>query len=68
MSHKPPAERAHLWERPARADEQEPAPIDRDFPRHVHKADGEFLEVTNPADLEIALAAGWLLEPPVTQA
>lgn len=35
----------------------------REFPRHLHKAGGEFVVVSTPADRDAHLAAGWSLVP-----
>lgn len=66
-SHKDPAQRAHLWERPSRVDEQ-PAPVDphadyaHALPRWVHKgADQKF--VTTPDECDAAKADGWVIDP-----
>jgi hypothetical protein len=37
-----------------------------DFPRHVHRAGGEYLRVEDAIGLDAALADGWLLMPPLT--
>lgn len=70
IEHKDPKDRAHMWERPARADEQREVES-RDFdegyhelPRHLHKANGEWKQVDTRAECEAALADGWSLLPP----
>jgi hypothetical protein len=66
-SHKDPAQRAHVWERPARIDER-PAPVDphadyaHALPRWIHKG-GEQKFVTTPDECEAAKADGWLIDP-----
>jgi hypothetical protein len=65
MEHKNPADRSHFWERPERHDERPAAPVDPNYPRHMHKADGEFLEVHDDEEFERALAAGWAVTPPI---
>lgn len=66
-SHKNPAERTHVWERPARVDERpaEPTPFadyEHELPRWVHKgADQRF--VTTPEDCEAAKADGYVIDP-----
>lgn len=66
-SHKDPAQRAHVWERPARIDER---PVDaaphadyaHELPRWIHKGpDQKF--VTTPDDCEAAKADGWVIDP-----
>lgn len=37
-----------------------------DFPRHVHKANGEFLVVANQKELKAALGKGWATTPVLT--
>lgn len=66
-SHRDPAQRAHLWERPARPDEK---PVEADphadykhaLPRWVHKK-GEQKFVTSPDECDAALKAGWEIHP-----
>jgi hypothetical protein len=65
---KNPADRAHMWDRPTPAHEREPEPIDPNFPRHVHKQGGQFLEVVDQAALDLALLDGWSLTPIVAPA
>lgn len=66
-SHKDPAQRTHLWERPARIDEQ-PAAVDphADYayplPRYVHKG-GEAKRVDTPDECDAALSDGWEIHP-----
>lgn len=38
-------------------------PRGEQFPKHLHKRGGKFLEVTDEAQLEKGLAAGWQLRP-----
>lgn len=66
-SHKNPAERAHVWERPLRSDERpaEPKPhadYHIELPRWLHKG-GDQTFVTTPEEHETALADGWLVDP-----
>jgi hypothetical protein len=66
-SHKDPAQRTHLWERPARVDEKPAeAPPHADYkyelPRWLHK-DGESKYVTTPEACDAALKAGWEIHP-----
>lgn len=66
-SHKDPAQRAHVWERPARSDERPviaEAPVDyqHELPRWVHK-DGDQAFVTTPEECDAAKAAGWVIDP-----
>lgn len=68
VEHKNPADRAHFWERPQRHDEMPAAPIDPNFPKHLHKADGEFLEVGDDDAMQRALDDGWALDPPAKSA
>lgn len=71
IEHKDPKDRAHVWERPARADEQpevESRDLDEDgypeIPRHLHKANGEWLRVDTREEYDAGRANGWLLLPP----
>lgn len=65
--HKEPKDRAHVWERPARADEQPAAAPAADYPhelpRYVHHADGTAKLVSTPDEAEAALAAGYYINP-----
>lgn len=65
--HKDPKDRAHLWQRPERADEAAAAPASFDYhlelPRHVHAAGGESKIVFTPDEAEDALANGFYLHP-----
>jgi hypothetical protein len=67
VAHKDPTDRAHIWERPARADEiaRTEALVDypHELPRHVHRANGAYKLVTTPDECETALAEGWSLTP-----
>lgn len=66
-SHKDPAQRAHVWERPARMDER-PAAVDphaaypHQLPRWVHK-DGAQKMVHTPDDCDAALDDAWEIHP-----
>lgn len=67
-SHKDPKDRANLWQRPKRDDEQ-PSPkfagYDIELPRYLHRytADGavESKIVATPEDCDDAFAEGWEL-------
>jgi hypothetical protein len=61
--YKHPNDRAHIWEG-MHSPDSEPDPPSRDFPKHMHKAHGEFIEVHDQQMLDAALLAGWQLEPP----
>lgn len=66
-SHRDPAQRAHLWERPARTDEtpKEPsshAAYEYELPRYLHKG-GESKRVDTPDECEAALSDGWEIHP-----
>lgn len=68
-THKDPKDRAHHWEREPRPDEVAPVPAEpstypHELPRHLHKANGEFLPVATADECEQALASGWSLLPP----
>lgn len=46
--------------------EERPAPyVHQEYPRHVHKAGGLFLEVASDAARDAALEEGWFLTPVV---
>lgn len=62
--YKHPSDRTSIWERPVPAHDTPVTPVDRAWPKHVHKAAGEFLEVADQAALDAARADGWLLDPP----
>ena len=40
----------------------------REFPRHLHKADGSYIEVGNDIDKAAKLADGWHLTPDAAKA
>jgi hypothetical protein len=66
-SHKDPAQRAHVWERPLRVDERpaEPAPFadyKHELPRWVHK-DGAQKFVNSPDECDAHLEDGWEIHP-----
>lgn len=66
-SHKDPAQRAHLWERPKRRDEQAPAEAPHadyryELPRFVHQG-GNSLFVATPEACDAALSNGWVIDP-----
>jgi len=67
-SHKNPADRAHVWERPARIDERGPSPerphadYPHELPRWVHKK-GEQTLVHTPDECDAHLKAGWEIHP-----
>ena len=61
MEHKEPKDRAHMWEQ-APAAETTAAP-DPNYPRHVHKAGGEYLVVNSAAEFKAAIKAGWAAQP-----
>lgn len=58
-----PADRRHFWERPTPDHERPAEPVNPHFPRHVHKAGGEFKEVTDDREFRDALADGWRRDP-----
>lgn len=69
-SHKNPADRAHVWERPLRSDEREPEPdphadYQHELPRFLHKKGQESIIVRTPDACDAALADGWQLHPGV---
>lgn len=66
-SHKDPAQRAHVWERPLRSDERAPeakphSNFHVELPRWLHKGSDQTF-VTTPEEYETATAAGWLVDP-----
>jgi len=61
---KHPNDRKHFWDYANPHLDQPAAPVDPAFPRHVHKPQGQFLEVRTEAELEAALRAGYSLHPP----
>jgi hypothetical protein len=61
--HKDPKDRAHVWERPARADEAPAETVSHDYhlelPRFLHKHGEESIVVRTPAEADEALANGY---------
>jgi hypothetical protein len=53
---------------PDRAKEGLTANAYQEYPRHLHRADGSFCEVTNDIEKATALADGWHLTPAAAQA
>lgn len=67
--HKDPTDRAHFWERQAAAGADAPAAdFHLELPRHVHKADGQWLHVATPDEFNAAIEDGWSLLPPIVAA
>lgn len=64
--HKDPTDRAHLWDRKARPDEQPESGPAFDYqyalPRHVHKGEASKV-VGTPEACEAALDDGWVIHP-----
>lgn len=64
---KDPKDRAHVWERPARADEQALEAVAHDYahelPRYLHNAAGDVLLVSTPIEADEALANGFYVNP-----
>lgn len=62
---KDPAGRAHIWERPAPAEVQ--TDVDREYPKHLHKAGEAPRVVANYDDEQQALKDGYTLDVPLTK-
>lgn len=66
VEHLNPSDRAHLWQRPARADEAAPVtPSDAPYelPRYLHKQGDAAKLVTTVEQCEAARADGWVFHP-----
>lgn len=66
MDHKDPTDRAHLWDRKARPDEQPTTEPVSDYPhalpRHLHKGADSKIVIT-PDECEAHLDDGWVIHP-----